>query len=282
MNSGEHWQVGCDSISPNLKKLFGSGGFEWSFKMRPGDAESFFAPTAATEDLLAERQRRIHNHPDRYVAVSSAGHKLVESVWELALGWGQVVEPVDAVRDLANLSCQWEADLLILDQQTMTFAAGAVCFPSSWSLEKRIGQTIDDVHAVVPGLNPQIGKMITRYLSALRPGKTSRRENWSVTRSPELDYHPALQRQKLDQTVTMDELSLRVEHQLFTGISAGVLMGLRVEAIPIKILAQDRAVWNAVAEKIRTMPDEVADYKAMQSAVSRILEEMDAFSPLDE
>ena len=248
---------------------------------RTGDAESFFAPTPGGEEVLAQRRVNLSEHPERYLAVTPAGEPLVEVIWDLALDWGQVEEPEGGVRDLMSLSRQWEADLLVMDQASLSFVAGAVCFPSSWSLEKRIGHSIHDVHEVVPRLNPQIGDMITRFLSRLAPGKTSRRENWSFTRSPELDYHPALKRQRLDDTVTLDELSLRVEHQLFIGITGGVLMGLRVEAVPLKKLASDPVVWSAVAEKVRTMPEDVADYKAMAKAVPRILSEMEAYAPLE-
>jgi hypothetical protein len=280
MSYSESEPDGKYSPDPFWKRLFVSGGFEWGFKMRKGNAEQFFAPTRSCSNMLAMRQRRIAENPERYLAVTPVGEKLVAAVWQLALGWEQVDEPDDGIRDLAALSRQWEPDMLILDQETMTFAAGAVCFPSSWNLEERIGQTIDEVHAVVPQLNPQIGVMISRFLSQLSPGKSSRRENWSFTRSPELDYHPALERKKLDETVSLDELSLRVEHQLFTGIPGGVLMGLRVEAVPLKELSQDRAVWNAVAEKISTMPEDVAEYKSMLRAVPRILAEMDECSPI--
>ncbi|MFK7909525.1 MAG: heme-dependent oxidative N-demethylase subunit alpha family protein [Akkermansiaceae bacterium] len=279
MISGEAQIDGGNQNNAFWKRLFVPGHFEWTFKMRSGEAESFFAPVRGM-DLLAEREKRIADNPRRYLASTSVGDRLVKAVWELALGWGHVKDPIDGVRDLAALTRQWEPDLLILDQKTLSFAAGAVCFPSSWNLEKRVGQSIHEVHEVVPRLNPQIGEMITRFLSRLLPGKSSRRENWSITRTGDLDYHPDLNRKRLDDTVVLDELFLRVEHQLFTGISDGVLMGLRVQAVPLRELASEPAAWQAVAEKLRTMPEDVADYKAMNTAVPHILKEMDAYQAL--
>lgn len=281
MSSGERHSGGGGEPEPFWKRLFVPGDFEWQFKMRTGDAEGFFAATEGGQEILNQRCSKLRAHPGRYLAVTPAAKPLIEAIWELALGWDQVKAPDDGVRDLMALSRQWEADLLVMDRASLSFVAGAVCFPSSWSLEKRIGQSIHDVHEVVPRLNPQIGSMIARFLSRLNPGKASRRENWSFTRSAELDYHPALKRRALDETVTLDELSLRLEHQLFLGIPGGVLMGLRVQAVPLRQLAVDPDVWRAVAEKVRTMPEDVAGYKSMAKAVPRILSEMDACSPID-
>jgi hypothetical protein len=70
---------------------------------------------------------------------------------------------------------------------------------------------------------------------------------------------------------------LRIEHQLFTGLSDGVLMGIRIETTSLKELAEDPSVWNTTAEKLRTMPDDVARYKSMDAAIPTILREMKAY-----
>lgn len=200
---------------------------------------------------------------------------MVGQAWELALGWGQVDD--SKVRDLLNLSKQWEADLLFMDRATGSVAAGSVCFPSSWDLRHAIGKTLDEVHGVVPKLNPQIGEMIRRFLKKLEPGKSYCRENWSFTRSDDLDYHPDLNRPRLDETLILDEVHLRIEHQLFTGLPDGVLMGIRIDTTPLKDLAEDTEVWKTVREKLETMPDDVARYKSMDAAIPTMLREMEAY-----
>jgi hypothetical protein len=176
-------------------------------------------------------------------------------------------------RDLMELSKLWEADLLIMDGATKA----AVCFPSSWDPVGAVGKTLKEVHGVVPRLNPQIGGMIDRFLGKVPNGKSFCRENWSFTRTDDLDYHPAMGRRRLDDTVTLDELFLRVEHQLFTGISGGVLMGVRIEVCPLADLAVDREIWALVMEEIRTMPEDVAKCKSMDGAIERMLEVMEVF-----
>jgi len=263
---------------PFWKRLFAPGGFEWAFRMRKGEAASFFARQDESGLLLKQRSQQLDENLERYLACTAEGEKLVEQTWELALGWEQVV--ATERDDLNSLSKQWEADLLFMDRATGTVAAGAVCFPSSWDLRHAIGKTLDEVHGVVPRLNPQIGEMIRRFLEKLEPGKSYCRENWSFTRSDELDYHPDLNRPRLDDSLTLGEVHLRIEHQLFTGLPDGVLMGIRIETTPLKDLAQDAVVWKTTAEKLRTMPDDVAVYKSMDAAIPAMLREMEGYRGL--
>ena len=243
--------------------------------MRKGDAKSFFARQDESGELLLKRNRQLDESFERYLACTEKGEKLVGEAWDLALRWEQVIakEP----RNLKLLSEQWEADLLFMDRQTSQVAAGSVCFPSSWDLRHAIGKTLDQVHGVVPRLNLKIGEMIQRFLEKLEPGKSYCRENWSFTRSDALDYHPNLNRKRLDETLSLDEVYLRIEHQLFTGLSDGALMGIRIETTPLKELAEDPSVWDITAEKLRTMPDDVARYKSMDAAIPTILREMRAY-----
>jgi len=245
--------------------------------MRQGHAEVFFARQDESGGLLRAKRRSLDEHPERYVALMPGSEGLVDEVWKVAQALGHVEEPADGVKDLESLARVWEADLLVMDRESKKVAAAAVCCPSSWDPAGAVGNTLDDVHGLVPRLNPQIGVMINRFLEKVSPGKSYCRENWSFTRTADLDYHPAVGRRRLDESVTLEELFLRVEHQLFTGIPGGVLMGIRIEVCPLKDLAADAEVWRFTAEKIRTMPEDVAGYKSMDAAIEKMLQEMESF-----
>ncbi|BCX46330.1 conjugal transfer coupling protein traG [Haloferula helveola] len=260
---------------PFWRRLFAPGSFEWAFKMRAGDARSFFAPADPDGRLLRERAERLDRHPERYAGSTEEGRPLIAEMWKLAAGWGQVDAPGDGDAGIHALSRQWEPDLLVMDHAHSSMVAGAVCFPSSWSLRHALGKPVEEIHAFVPQLNPQIGERIRRFLASLSPGKSFRRENWGLTRSGEYDYHPDLGRRRLDESVGLDEVFLRVEHQLFTGIPGGVLMGLRIEVCPLLELSEDREVWSCLSEKLRTMPDDVAGYKGIAAAQRAIVAQME-------
>jgi len=265
---------------PFWKALFADGEFGWVFRMRLGDAEAFFAPREDGGALLAEKRRWLEERPERCVAVAPEGGELVERLWERAVEWGHVPPPRQGERDLPHLARHWEPDLLVLDRETMSFAAACVCFPSSWRPEHAVGNSLHEVHEMVPRLNAQIGAKIDSFLRQLQSGKAYCRENWGFTRSSERNYHPELRRPPLDGSVTIDELHLRVEHQLFTALPGGVLMGIRIETCPLADLAVDPGIWRSVAEKIRTMPEDVAAYKGLRSAREAMRREMRTIAPI--
>ena len=266
---------------PFWEKLFSPGEFEWAFRMRQGDAGTFFQQQDKTGGLLREKRLGLDKHPERYLASIPGSENLVKGIWKLALEMGHLDKPADGSRNLEGLARSWEADLLVMDLESKKVVAAAVCFPSSWDPAGAVGKTLDEVHGVVPRLNLQIGVMIDRFLDKVSPGKSYCRENWSFTRTQDLDYHPKVGRRKLDESVTLDELFLRVEHQLFTGIAGGVLMGIRIETCPLTDLAADPGIWRAVAEKIGTIPHDVAVYKSMDSATHQILEEMKTYQAIN-
>jgi hypothetical protein len=257
----------------SYKQFLSGGEFKWSLGVRGADAESFFAPQDDSGKLLAEKRKWLDESPERYLASTNEADPLTQAVWKQALAWGHVEEP-EGGRSLRNLAERWEADFMLVNKATMKMVAGAVCFPSSWDLRTAIGKPVFSVHEVVPQLNEQVGNQVDRFLNGIRGGKSYARMNWSLTRTNELNYHPGLNRKKLDATVTLEELFLRIEQQLFCEVEGGVLMGLRIEPVPLMELAEDPDLWNGLREKIRTMPDEVAKYKSMLSARDVIVDAM--------
>lgn len=262
---------------PFWKSLFSDGDFSWVFRMRAGDAEAFFAPEDDGGALLAEKKEWLETRPELFTAITPDGENSVATLWEKAVAWGHVANPEGGALDLATLGSRWQPDILLMDRETMRVSAACVCMPSSWDPAHAVGKSMHDVHEEVPRLNPQIGDKIDRFLRQLQPGKAYRRENWGFTRTADLSYHPALRRPRLDATVKMEDIHLRVEHQLFTAIPGAILMGIRIRTCPLADLASDQEAWNAVDEKLATMPDDVAGYKGILSARQAMLDEMRAF-----
>lgn len=272
--------TGRPDVEPFWRSLFSAGEFSWQMKMRKGDVEEFFAPQDAV--LMEERRRWLREERDRSLVVTERGEELVAAAWEVALGFGQVEEPVTGERDLMGLASQWEPDLLFLDLTTGALEAGCVCLPSSWRLADWKGRSLDEIHGVVPRLQEQIGPQISQFLSRLVPGKSFQRENWSLTGSAELSYHPDLGRAALDGEARLEDVFLRVERQLFTALPGGVLMGIRISVCPLMDLAGDAEVWNRLTEKLRTMPEDVARYKSLHEAIPGLVEQMQSVSGPDQ
>jgi hypothetical protein len=171
----------------------------------------------------------------------------------------------------------WEPDYLLLDSASddaVVLVAGCVCFPSSWSLEEKIGHPIETIHGVVPGLNGAIGAQIHSFLARLKPGTAWLRTNWGLSRSPALNQHPARNLPKLNSRISPEEIWLRVEHQALVALprTNGVLFGIRISMHPFNELRQDPLASSRLTRALQTMPDDVASYKGLASARHRLLD----------
>ena len=200
--------------TPFWQNRFDAKDFEWTFRIRAGNVQEYFSPQDPSGKWLAQKNHWLDASPGRYVVSLPQAEPVIAALWQMAESWQDVTPLANQPKDLTNLARLWEPDLLLVDANTMQMIGGAVCMPSSWSLDHVIGKTVHEIHNLVPRLNPQIGEKIDRFLNQIPAGKSFQRENWSFTRSNEKNYHPALQRQKLDEHTHITEIHLRFEHQI--------------------------------------------------------------------
>ncbi|MEM1296808.1 MAG: heme-dependent oxidative N-demethylase subunit alpha family protein [Verrucomicrobiota bacterium] len=245
-----------------MDDLFLARDFAWTIRMRRDAPESFFDRQDTSGSLFQRRHHWLDTAPELCLASSKAGEPMVAEAWEQALQWGQIDD--QSQRDLKGLGRQWEVDFILLDSATFSLAGGCVCFPSSWNLQESTGKTLAEVHGVVPHLTEQIGAKIDRFLQRLAPGQSFLRENWGLTRTHHLNHHPALNRPRLDATVSASEVFLRIEHQAFIRLPSGVLMGLRIEPVRLdRLMNQAPETAQRLHRQLSTMPQDVATYKSL-------------------
>lgn len=254
------------SRTSGLHDLFSSPDFAWSIRMRRDAPEAFFEARDPSGGLLDRRNRWLNRAPELCLALSERGERLVGETRARAVDWGQLDRGCEP--ELEAIGRNWEADFIFLDSDTFTVAGGCVCFPSSWSLRESTGKTLDEVHGVVPGLNEQIGDRIVRFLERLAPGQAFLRENWGLTRTDHLNYHPDLNRPRIEGRVPLDEVFLRIEHQAFLRLPSGIVLGVRIEPVSLdRVALEAPETARRLAGQLETMPGEVARYKSLEEAV---------------
>jgi len=266
-----------------LSELFPDEDYRFQIKFERAPPGDFFAPTERHNELIAERKRWLECARDRHAAALQESGPLIHETIELAREWGTV--PLDQLRVAPNcddlltpciaLGTHWEPDFLLLKvdaTDSVRLMAAVVCFPSSWALEEKIGHPVETIHGVVPGLNRSIGAQIQTFLTKLKPGVAWLRSNWGLSRSAELNQHPARGLRRLDQTVQLDEVWLRVERQAIVALprTNGVLFGIRIVTYPLADVAKS-GVGPRLARALRTMPDAVCQYKGLASARDRLI-----------
>ncbi len=262
-----------------LAELFPDDDYRFQMRFERGDPADFFARSARSETVLAERRRWLGGDPKTFAAILPPGEALLDEAAELAREWnGFAPSGLTTVWEKClALGEFWEPDFLLLKNDAngaIRLYGGCLCAPSSWRLDEKIGQPIEFIHGPVPGLNAHIGAAIHKFLAALKPGAASLRHNWGLSRSPELNQHPDRKLPLLDATVGADEVWLRVEHQALIALpkSGGILFGIRVVNHLLNEVKANQLAAARLCRALETMPEEMARYKNLATARGRIIE----------
>ncbi|MBS0204104.1 MAG: DUF3445 domain-containing protein [Planctomycetes bacterium] len=266
-------------------RWFADEDFRFRVGTVPGTAEDFFAHSAEAAEALAERRHWLTTDPELYAAILPAGSPIAEEFLEVAATWPMLRQaPADTWNQkiplfdrLLRLSEQLEPDFVLLapnhpkdgsvQSDEFTVVGGCVCFPSTWRLTDKLGQSVAEVHEPVPDLNSVLAAQIDRLIARLRPGKCVVRANWSVCRTPERNQHPSRNLPGIESPATLDGAWLRREDQCLLALpkTGGVVFGIRVTHISWHDLRTDSAAAHSVARALRTMPLRMQVYKRLDA-----------------
>lgn len=256
------------------KDLFPNGDFAFHMKFRRGEIEAFYR-NQDHPGVLSERRKWLTEAPGKYVGAGPGSEPVIQEAVKLARSLGVQVEPGASMRDLGMA---WEPDILLLRAPSPNaqpeLVAGAVCFPSSWALEEKMGKSLDVIHGPVPTLNEQFASPVQQFLARMKPGISWERINWGLSRSLELNQHPSLELPRLDASVNVGDVWFRSEYQSLVALpeSGGILFGIRLVIEPLAKLLHSAEFVEGMQKAMRTMPESIARYKGLAAARERLLE----------
>lgn len=242
--------------------LFAEQPFAFRFGARPGDPRRFFNPSADHAVRIRLRQS--------ILAETSARHLFQEShstaaVSEL-VSWAGLES--GGCRELAQ---HWEQDFMVLLPNVAgqeVFVAGAICFPSSWAPEEKLGLPVHAIHEPVPTLNEQLGTRIGKFMAGIQPGKAWERVNWGLSGSPDLNQHPAHPISPLAPPFDLEAVWVRREDQVLFRLpkTGALIFGINVVNISVAAIAVDPAGRSGLLQALETMPVQIAQYKNLLAA----------------
>ncbi len=244
----------------DLAELFPAEDFRFHLTLRRGDLAAFFAATFAHDAITRERARWLRETPARYAALNLGAEPLLaEFARAVALS---------VTTDVVTAGAALEPDFLLLapgPDGLFRLQAGALCFPTMWALEEKMGHTLEEIHGVVPGLNPALGGPLNQFLSRLKPGPAYLRANWGLAATSELNLHPALGRPRLAVSLDPERVWLRVEHQALAALpeTGGVVFGIRIALHPLSEVLADTGVRSGFRRALATMPEALVAYKGL-------------------
>lgn len=190
---------------------------------------------------------------------------------------------------LATASLLVQEDLILMrrHEDGWRLDAGALCFPSSWSLAEKFGRPLQEIHRPVPGFGPgtRPDLLIARMFDNLAVEQPVQRFNWSVQANDAL-YHPLSDRERDVRAATRPSgfadgdvdahAFLRVERQTLRKLPASgdILFTIRIHLDPIKVLARHpdrKALATAFAAQLMALDEAQLDYKGLTADRDRLV-----------
>jgi len=252
-----------------LAELFPDADFRFRLTLRRSEPAEFLRARETPGQLRAERVRWLKENPERYAALQPEGTALLAEFSELCAEWKLLSAGEDTrSTSVTSLGAALEPDFLLLSRDEaglFRLRGGALCFPSGWALEEKLGHTLDFIHGVVPGLNAALASPIQQFLARLKPGAAFLRDNWGLTATNERNLHPVRRVPPPALPLTLDRLWLRVEHQALFALprTGGIVFCIRLELHRLADMARDTVVAAGLARALASMPEALAAYKGL-------------------
>lgn len=231
------------------------------FRAAPGAA----AAQAETLALILEHLPR--RYPDIYRRDGSLMH-IVPA--------GMAVDLASDEPPLLTAGRLVQEDLVLMIRpeggEGWVLGAASLCFPSSWSLEEKFGQTMEVIHGAIPGFGPgtRNAVLIDRMFSNLRPELPVQRVNWSLDSEEDL-HHPKAKTDRIRLPFLdpgFDNTFIRVERQTLRRLpeTGAVLFTIKVYVDPVAALlhhGKGSELAEGLAGQIAALDEAQLAYKGM-------------------
>jgi len=184
-------------------------------------------------------------------------------------------------RGAGLLSLAFAQDYALLDGRSGRVPWMAVCLPSHWAPEEKVGRTFPEIHAPVAD-NALLIAASDALVRLVTGADRWERYVWTITADPRLHQHP-LRSERVDWPADAgsDALAaaafLRTEHQTFIPLPAlqQAVFTIHVESRPLASALASPAQAGALRDALATMSDAVLDYRGLTAARDRLLAWLD-------
>ncbi|HEY3635473.1 MAG TPA: heme-dependent oxidative N-demethylase subunit alpha family protein [Caldimonas sp.] len=185
-------------------------------------------------------------------------------------------------RAAALLSLAFAEDFALLDGPSTTVPWLAVCLPSRWAPEEKVGLPFAAIHA--PVADGELVRAASASLARFVTGEDRwERAVWTVTADPRLHHHPAHAGSAWPAPRTPDALdgrddfaaaaSFRSERQTFVPIagSGQAIFTIFVESVPLADAVTSADAARRLHDAIASMTPAVLAYKRLDGVRDRLL-----------
>lgn len=195
--------------------------------------EQVFRTIAGSEAACAELLEVMSNHLLTYGYRKSSKGIIRPDQVEISLGQDHPL--IEAGRLTQHDLCIMEEDG---DEHVLS--AACLCFPSSWSLDEKIGKPLIKIHEPVPSYDDQIAKRVQRLFDAIRVGQPMYRVNTLIYSDPNLHQPRTMSARRKVSKVS--KLWLRSEFQslIRLPITKAVIFCIHNTIVPVESLTNQQ------------------------------------------
>ncbi|HNW63851.1 MAG TPA: DUF3445 domain-containing protein [Piscinibacter sp.] len=287
-------QPGLRALAPGAAQLtpnaIGDRALREKLAVLGNHAEQALVATAgfdAAPALAALCEHAAREHPQAWCWDGRERYEALQLGWSLQGDELQGDGPAEIGRCLAALPARWRAagllslafaeDFAVIEGTTARIPWLAVCLPSHWSPQDKVGRHFAEVHA--PVADNRLLITASDHLARLVTG-TQRWERfvWTITPQPQLDMHPLRAAKPTwpggaDAETLAALATFRTEHQTFIPVpGAGqAIFTIHVESRPLTQVATDAEVATPLHAALSSMSDAVLAYRGLTGARDRLL-----------
>jgi len=183
-----------------------------------------------------------------------------------------------AQRPSALLALAFEEDFAVIDGASATIPWLAVCLPSRWAPEEKIGRHFAEVHAPVAD-NAMLVAASASLARLVTGDERWERFVWTISADPRLHQHPARggpdwpDASEADANALIAQASFRTERQTFIPIvgSGMAIFTIHVDSLPLADAVTSAYAALRLHDAIASMSPAVLAYRRLDCVRDRLL-----------
>jgi dimethylamine monooxygenase subunit A len=256
----------------------GRGGYRMG--LRPVAAAEWLSEPISPSERARKAALIQRNRPTVFAALADTDAAQARTLDFVRTRAGVPVEgDAIALQPLARAALAVPDDLCLMrsDDGHYRLVAACVCSPSYWSLAEKIGGTLADVHAPVPGLQAKLGARMAAFLQRLPADTIFERRNWFLHLDDE-PFHPASEDwSAVAECLDPRLLVMRSERQTLARVADDlVLFTIRVTCRPFAEIAGFPAAARDLLDALDSLGEDeraASGYRFYAAAVRRYLDD---------
>lgn len=251
--------------------------------LRPTDP--LLVTTESIDQELKLKRDLISDSPEDYFAASPDSHSAqVSACRYLQSAYPQLNFGDDDRHPLLSVAMQVQEDLVLLQgDNPHRLLAGAVFFPSGWSVPDKIGQSLQHVHSVVPRFEQSLERQTDRLVTHLKVDRPVWRMNWGIRPWNQLDQSPkwsakiAESADRVDSNNAAVRCFFRVERQTLSRLPGHgeILFTIHTRQWPLASLKETHL--QILYQTLKTCPAETITYKGISAFLDPLMKYLEQF-----